>query len=113
MIHETNGFLQRSLSWVVWKRRVQYLLIQIGWRTREFLCWIRARAILEWHLSWTGSQFDLLAMKKDEFHKSLNMDMRVLPYLSDKDLERYRSNLIARKIRAHEIDLAQYDIAPR
>ncbi len=84
------------------------------WKIRDFYPTIRAKVILNWHLSSPGKKIDLYLIKKrkDEFHRSLMMDTRVLMYLNKEEKELYNKNLNRRRSIAHELDLHEPLISP-
>lgn len=57
---------------------------------------LSTRVRLLWHRLW---------IRKDEFDKSLDIDLEAIIYMDEKELEEYRKNLIHRRMIAHERDL--------
>jgi hypothetical protein len=88
--------------------------IRYWWKIRDFYPTIRAKVILRWHLSSLGKKIDLHLIKKrkDEFHRSLMMDTKILMYLNKEETELYYKNLNRRRSIAHELDLHEPLITP-
>lgn len=66
--------------------------------------YLKIRALALWRLDQIGSRFT-----KNEFDSSLDMNSEVLFHLSKKQSQRYRADLIKRRLDAHRRDLDRED----
>ncbi len=53
---------------------------------------IRTRLILWWHRLW---------LRDDEFHHSLDINVKIMEHMCDCEKERYSNDLAGRRFRAH------------
>lgn len=65
---------------------------------RKIKCLAEKHFILRWHRLW---------IRKDEFDKSLNLNVDAMLVMSKKEQERYLNDLAKRRHIAHERDLAR------
>ena len=73
-------------------------------RVHRFVSWLRYQAKMLRHrprLAWTRAW-----IRRDEFHRSLDLDEAVMLDMNDADRKRYIVDLIRRRNEAHERDIS-------
>ena len=103
-----KNLFERRVAMTKWQRfKHELFLIR-----HDFTDWLRSVRRRIWNKRLKLWWYQLF-VRKDEFHHSLSTDPEAMMVMSEKELERYYTDLGRRRAVAHKRDLAREDAGER